>query len=197
MNEKQGVFHQFLSSSPPSSLPFHSSSLQSTHHNNNSSVFVDFMIDGMMTRSRAIDEQLVLMADQLARHDAVFTKLESLCSTVQHHNESIELIHKTHSELIELLCNSLASQQAVMTVMMIKLNQLDKHSLPTVQPLLLPLSAAPPLPFAQSHSPLTPPTNPIQPSITPPRLPKLEVPLFTGDGVLSWLSQITHFFTFH
>lgn len=63
MNEKQGVFHQFLSSSPPSSLPFHSSSLQSTHHNNNSSAFVDFMIDGMMTRSRAIDEQLVLMAD--------------------------------------------------------------------------------------------------------------------------------------
>lgn len=82
-----------------------------------------------MTRVRAVEELSLTqigamfafidsMADQLAWHDFVFNKIESLCSTVQQHSESFEAIRKNNSESFDLLCTSLALQQAVMAKMM-------------------------------------------------------------------------------
>ncbi|XP_039138145.1 uncharacterized protein LOC120275588 [Dioscorea cayenensis subsp. rotundata] len=137
------------------------------------------------------------MADQLARHDSVFAKIDSLCSTVQHHSESFEAIRKSNSESFDLLRTSMASQQAVMAEMMVKLQQLDKPSTPSPQPHPLPLPTSPPLPMFQSHLPFTPPSLHPPGSISPPRLPRIEVPLFTGEHALSWLFQINHYFHFH
>lgn len=50
------------------------------------------MTDSMITRARAVDDQLAAMAEQLMRHDFIFMKLDSLYSTVQHHSESLEIL---------------------------------------------------------------------------------------------------------
>ncbi|KAH7661405.1 Acid proteases protein [Dioscorea alata] len=49
----------------------------------------------------------------------------------------------------------------------------------------------------QPHSPVH--QSPLQSSISPcpPRPPKIKIPLFSGEHVLSWLFQINHFFHFH
>ncbi|GJU32724.1 retrovirus-related pol polyprotein from transposon TNT 1-94 [Tanacetum coccineum] len=54
----------------------------------------------------------------------------------------------------------------------------------------------PNLPYFQSPPPYTSPlfTNP---SNIQPRLPKLEVPMFSGDNVREWLFQLTRFFEYH
>ena len=75
----------------------------------------------MMTRARAMEEQLTSLADQLSRHDATFSKIESLCSTVQQHSESFDLLRKNHVESFDILRSSLATQQSVMAEMMLKL----------------------------------------------------------------------------
>lgn len=153
------------------------------------------MTDGMVTRARAVDDQLSALADHVARHDLVFSKIESLCSTVQHHSESFDLLRKSHTESFDILRSSLAAQQSVMAEMMVKLQQLDRgssSSVPSpVQPPLLPLPAS----FTPSHHS----SLPIQStaSLPLPRPPKLEVPIFTGEDVLGWLFQINHYFFFH
>lgn len=86
------------------------------------------MTEGLVSRACAVEEQVVLMADQLARHDFVFTKIKSLCSTVQHHSESFEVIRKSNLESFDLLRTSMASQQAVMAEMMVKLQQFHPNT---------------------------------------------------------------------
>lgn len=85
----------------------------------------------MMTRARTVDEQLSSIADQLPHHDTVFTKLDPLCSTVQQHLDSLEMLNKTHTESFDVLCNSQAAQQSVMAEMMLKLQHLDKTTSPS------------------------------------------------------------------
>ena len=156
-----------------------------------------FMTEGMVTRARAVEDQLSSIADQLARHDSVFSRFDSLCSTVQQQSESFELLQKNHSESIDILRSSLATQQTVMAEMMVKLQQLDKTSSPSHQPPLLPFppsNPTHPLPFS---SLLTPPSLQNQSSTPTNRLPKIEVQLFSGEDVLGWLFQINHYFRFH
>lgn len=88
------------------------------------------MTDGMMTRARAIDEQLPSITEQLDRHDTVFTKLENLCTIVQQHSDSFDLLHKNHAESFDILRSSLAAQQSVMAEMMLRLQQLSKPNTP-------------------------------------------------------------------
>lgn len=182
------------SPSPPSSQPFPTKSHRTGADNASIWCFHWAMTDGMVTRARAMEEQLTSMADQLARHDSVLAKLDSLCSTVQQHSESFEAIRKSNSESFNLLWTLMASQQAVMAEMMNKLQYLDRSSnSSSSQPPLLPLPASPPLPLFQTHTPLTPSPFHSHNSISIPRLPKIEVPLFSGEHVLSWLFQINHF----
>lgn len=130
------------------------------------------MTDGMMTRSRAIEEQLAVISEQLA----------SFGATVQQHTDTFETVQK-----------HLTSQQTVMADILVKLAKLDK---PTPTPPLLPLppSAAmvtiPPMTDTSTRPPLTG-------TVTTVRLPKLEIPLFSGDDVLNWLLQIELFFSYH
>lgn len=91
----------------------------------------------------------------------------------------------------------MAMQQSVMSGMMSKLTKLDRASAPPLLP-SPPLLVGPP-PTQDSHTSPPPPIASLtmtRPS-SPTRLPKLEVPLFTGEHVLSWLFQIEHFFTYH
>lgn len=137
------------------------------------------MTETMQTRSRALEEQLTAITDHLARHDALFSKLDTVSNTLQQHHDTLDMIQK-----------SLATQQTVMTEMMSKLMRTDKpSSLPSSAPPLLPLPASPPL--------LPSSTGVNQPPTTTTRLPKLEIPLFIGDQVLNWVFQIEHFFQFH
>lgn len=157
------------------------------------------MTEGMVTRARAVDEQLSAIADQLARHDSVFSKIDSLCSTVQHHSDSFKLLRKSHSDSFDILRNSLAAQQTVMAEMMVKLQQLDKGSSSSSshQPPLLPLPPSMPVGQINHPSPLNPPSIHSSLSLPTPRLPKIEVPFFSGDDVLGWLFQINHYFVFN
>lgn len=162
------------------------------------------MTDGMVTRARAVDEQLSSLADQLARHDSVFAKIDSLCSIVQLHAESFDLLRKSHSESFDFLRNSLAAQQAVMTDMMVKLQHLDKVASPSTAQFSSPQPPLLPLPSPSSHtsihhsSVLSPPSLHSNSSNSPPRPPKIEVPLFVGEpDVLGWLFQMNHYFLFN
>ena len=104
-----------------------------------------------MTRARAMEDQLASMAEHLARHESVISKLDALCSTVQQHSDSFDLMRKTHTEAFDLmrkthtksfdfLRNSLSAQQTIMADMMHKLQQFDKSpASSSTQPLLLPL----------------------------------------------------------
>ena len=154
------------------------------------------MTDGIVTWTRVVDEQLSALTEQLARHDSVFAKLDSICSTVQSHSESLEVLRKSHSDSFDILRSSLAAQQTVMTEMMVKLQHLDKAP-PSTKPPLLPFPQSTPTPSTHHFSPLTPPSIHSTPSIPTPRLPKMEVPFFAGDDVLGWLFQINHYFRFH
>lgn len=157
----------------------------------------------MTTRARAVDYQLSLMAEQLARHDVALTKLDSLCSTVQHHFEAFDILRKTQTESFDTLRTSLASQQAVMAEMLVKLQQLDRgpHTShldrappPSQQPPLLPLPSSPPVTHLSPHSPISPNPSNATSSTPSPSFPKLTIPVFSGDDILSWLFQITHYF---
>ncbi|XP_039133322.1 uncharacterized protein LOC120270395 [Dioscorea cayenensis subsp. rotundata] len=128
------------------------------------------MTEGMATRSRTIEDQLTKLTELLAKQDA---KMDALYLTVHQHSEAFDVVQK-----------SLASQQSVAADMMVKFSTTDKPSAPTTQPPLLPLPA---------------PTsaNPYVFSIplpNPNRPPKIELPLFSGDGVFGWLFQANHFF---
>lgn len=81
----------------------------------------------MLTRSWAIEEHLFNLAELLAKQDS---KMDALCATVQHHSSDFNLVQK-----------SLASQQTIVTDMMVKFAKLDK---PPAQPLLLPLPTTTP-----------------------------------------------------
>lgn len=67
------------------------------------------MTDVMMTKARAIEEQLSSMAGQLARHDTVIATIDLLYSMVQQHSESFNLMKKNHIEFFDILRNSLAA----------------------------------------------------------------------------------------
>lgn len=137
------------------------------------------MTEGMVTRSRALDDQLSNLTELVTKQDA---KMDALSVTVQQHAETFEMLQK-----------SLASQQAVMADMMVKLARSDKAPpCPTPpQPPLLPLPPGP-VTTASSH------TAPLGPQPTgPSRLPRLEIPPFSGEDVTGWLFQANHFFTFH
>lgn len=58
-------------------------------------------MDYMVTRARAVDEQLSSMADQLGHHDSVFAKLNALYSTVQSHSDSFNHLRKSTTESFE------------------------------------------------------------------------------------------------
>ena len=131
------------------------------------------MTEGIRTRSRAMEEQLALINE---RQDLLVNKLETLCSSVDQ-----------HTELFETMQENMASQQAVMTDIMVKLTRLER---PNPSP---PLLATPPSPSITHTQPYHTITSSTQ-SNSQIRLPKLEVPLFSGEGVLSWIFQIEHFF---
>lgn len=72
---------------------------------------------------------------------------------------------------------------------MVKLTQLER---PKPSPPLHPSPITPSIQHRPTTNPSNALTNPAPPhqSLTFARLPKLEVPLFVGDGVLSWIFQI-------
>ncbi|XP_039121357.1 uncharacterized protein LOC120258078 [Dioscorea cayenensis subsp. rotundata] len=154
------------------------------------------MTDGMVTRARAVDDQLSAMAEQLARHDAALTKLDSLCSTVQLHSDSFEVLRKTQAESFEALRSSMASQQNILTEMMIKLQSLDRSTSSSSQPPLLPLPS-PPLHPHHPHLALPSPSFQSNSSGSFNRPPKIIVPAFSGEDVMGWLFQMNHYFVFN
>ncbi|KAH7668467.1 hypothetical protein IHE45_11G012800 [Dioscorea alata] len=157
------------------------------------------MTDGMVTRARTVDEQLSSMAEQLARHDAVITKIDTLYSTVQHYSDSFEILWKSNSESLDILRSSLAAQQTVMAEMMVKLQHLDKPSshFPASQPPLLPFPPSNSNPPIHHSFPLTPASLHTTSSSLTPKLPKIEVPFFSGEYVIGWIFQINHYFIFN
>lgn len=50
------------------------------------------MVEGMLTRSRAIEEQLSSLSDLIAKQDA---KMDSLTFSVQQHSDAFEMLHKS------------------------------------------------------------------------------------------------------
>lgn len=157
------------------------------------------MTDDMVTRAITVDEQLSSMAAQLARHEVVITKIDTLYSTVQHHLDSFELMRKSHSKSFDILRSSLAVQQMVMAEMMVKLKHLNKPSshFPVPQPPLLPFPPSNSSRPTHHSSPLTPPSLHSTSSSLTPKLPKMEVPFFFGEDVMLWLFQIYHYFMFN
>lgn len=124
-------------------------------------------------------------------------KLDSLCSMVQHHSDSFEILHKTQEESFEALRSSMASKQNILAKMMIKLQNLDKSASPSPQPSLLPLPSPPRRHPHHPHLILSSPSfhsNSSSPSTSPP---KIIVPVFSGKAVMGWLSQIYHYFVFN
>ena len=57
--------------------------------------FIDFMTNGMVTRAHAVYEQLMLITEQLSRHDSVLLKVDSLCATIQTQAESLKLFRSS------------------------------------------------------------------------------------------------------
>lgn len=93
-----------------------------------------------------------------------------------------------HAELFESLQKSMVAQQTVMSEMMLKLSKLERGHQPPLLPSPPPPQSSPPINLIGLSS---------TPGMTPPRLPKLEVPLFSGDNVHSWIFQIQLFYTYH
>ena len=138
------------------------------------------------------------MNEQLARHDSILTKLDSFCTTVQQHSTMMS----QHTETLDMVQKSLATQQSIMAEMMLKLQHLDKPTpshtpSSSHQPPLLPLPINTPVTPFHHSSPLVPASLHSTSSTATTRLPKIEVPVFTGEDILRWLFQINHFFAFH
>ena len=159
------------------------------------------MTEGMQTRACALEEQLSAVNEQLARHDSILTKLDSFCTTVQQHSTMMS----QHTETLDMVQKSLATQQSIMAEMMLKLQHLDKPTPPTPshtpspshQPPLLSLPINTPVTPFHHSSPLIPASLHSASSTPTTQLPKIEVPVFTGEDILGWLFQINHFFAFH
>ena len=157
------------------------------------------MAKGMTTRSKALEETLSKVSEQLQSHTTSISQFDFVLPTVQQHSDAIA---KT-SSLCEGIQKSLSAQQTVLADMLQKLARLEKQ--PATPPLLpTPVSSVPHhiQPFnlqspSRSHLPSSSHHSSEPASIPNPRLPKLEIPLFSGDNVLGWLFQIEHFFHFH
>lgn len=97
------------------------------------------------------------------------------------HVEGLFVSVQQHSELFDTIQKSLATQQTVMSDMMLKLSKLERGNYP-------PLLPSPPMPSSMgSLAALGMPSSPGSTPPFQPRLPKLEIPLFNGDNVLSWI----------
>lgn len=79
------------------------------------------MIDGMVTHSRAMKEQINSLTEC---HDALFSHLDAMCFTIQQHSDSYDTLQK-----------SLVSLQTVMANIIVKVSKLDQTTPP---PPLLP-----------------------------------------------------------
>ncbi|XP_039129157.1 uncharacterized protein LOC120265351 [Dioscorea cayenensis subsp. rotundata] len=135
------------------------------------------MTEGMTTRSRAMEDHIYLLNE---RQDSLLAKMEDLCISVQQHTELFDSIQK-----------SLSTQQTVMADMMFKLSKIERGLSP-------PLLPSPPISPGPGYPPLLstpPPADQSQGNGV--RLPKLEITLFSGENVLSWIFQIEHFFAHH
>lgn len=135
------------------------------------------MTEGMMTRTRAIEETI---SQLIERHDALLAKMENLCGSGQQHADLFDTIQK-----------SLATQQTVMTDMMFKLSKIERGASPPLLP------SPPASPGSGFHHHLQAATQSSHSAQAGLRLPKLEIPLFSGEDVLSWIFQIEHFFSHH
>lgn len=157
------------------------------------------MIDGMTTCSKALDEQLSKIADQLSNHDSILCKLDFLCSIIQYHPNTFDMIQE-----------SLYSQQMVMENMIVMLAKLEKQP---IQPsyclyshtkhyfIVFFLATTFPS-ISQSHQSILPLTTTFNISLfflatisntLTPRLPKYEIPLFTGENVQVGFSKLNMF----
>ena len=158
------------------------------------------MTESMTTRYKALEDAITQLQDQLQQQDSVISKFDSLITTVHQHSESITQNFS--------LCENI---QKTLSEMMLKLNRMEKQ--PLNPPLLPTPSFSPQTPPSSSstlpHTPQILPTNTAithhfpgqsshhHPDTSHPRLPKLEIPLFSGDNPLGWLFQIERFFLYH
>lgn len=135
------------------------------------------MTEGMTTRSQDMEDSIHLLSEC---HDSLLAKMEDLCGSVQQHAELFDTIQK-----------SLATQQTVMFDMMFKLSKIERGPSP-------PLLPSPPVSLGTGYPHLMQAPAPTShQSQTWTRLQKLEIPLFSGENVLSWIFQIEHFFAHH
>lgn len=112
------------------------------------------MSEGMTTRSRALDDQFTTLND---RHDNLLSRLEAVCTTIQQHSDTFELVQK-----------SLAAQQTVMADLMVKVSRLDRLPPPTP---LLPSPPNPPYCLRRHHLPWSLPLSHLHYLILPPTPP--------------------------
>lgn len=61
--------------------------------------FIESMTEGMLTRARALDEQLSTITEQLSHHDDLFSKLDTVCSAVQQHSNQFDTINQSFDTL--------------------------------------------------------------------------------------------------
>lgn len=145
------------------------------------------MAEGIQTRARSLEENVTRLTAQAAEQRSDFDKLSALVA-----------------QNSETLARTLGVQEAIqrsLNELSIKIGRLEKQ---------------PDLPAQEASSILPTPTTPraqvttqtgnssvVRPVQTgdmnepPPRPPKLEVPRFSGERVLSWLFQMEHYFIHH
>lgn len=144
------------------------------------------MAEGIQTRARAMEENIAKLTSQAAEQR---TDFDRLAAQVAQNSETLN--------------RSLGIQEAIqrsLTELSIKIGRLEKQpDLPAQSPSILP---TPTTPQAQvtALSGTSAPTRNIptgDKNETPPKPPKLEVPRFAGDRVLSWVFQMEHYFIHH
>ncbi|GJZ25133.1 reverse transcriptase [Tanacetum coccineum] len=125
------------------------------------------MGEGLVTRYKALKESLHKLTNQLNQQPISLFKIESIGSTVERHSEALDKSFTLYTDLQKSLSD--------ITHQLARLEKQPLHQPPPTPPPLLP--------------------NPN--SALLPRLPKLEIPPFSGSKTLGWLFQIESFFAFH
>lgn len=141
------------------------------------------MAEGAVTRAKDHAEQISKLHDKY-----------------QEHTTTIADLQKYTADKLSTLTTAISSHSTILQDVVAKLSTLTLPTTTAPPPPLLPLpqpSSKLSSPFAAGSSSNTFPP-PGDPSVfPPPRLLKLEIPLFSGDNVQGWVFQMERFFTYH
>ncbi|CAM8882331.1 unnamed protein product [Rhodiola kirilowii] len=117
------------------------------------------------------------------------TRLQDLSTTVQQHNDQITTINGQFSTIQDTM-EAMNKKLHELSVQVARQEKQPLLPTPTIPPTLPPTpTILPTLPQLAHYNP--------EPVLPHQRLPKLEIPFFSGENVVGWLFQIERFFQFH